>query len=246
MEALESLKALVAQYSETRDRKGYFAAFLSRCVLRVRDAVAAGEFAQGSRVERVCTNAVQRYLESSAIFQQGGRPISSWDYCLQSSRDTWLVVAQHILLGLNAHMNLDVGVAVASACPPEELAEFRADFDQMCNTKRIILEEVWTELGQLWPAFGTAAPVLRGAGPTLIRFRLPRAQEQAWCLAEELSGLNAAARGPVLDRYNQTTRQLAEVIRHPGVLNIPLMSVRLIERGDIAETIELIEQPSAV
>ncbi len=243
MEALQSLQALSAKLREDRDRKGYFAAYLSRYALRLRDAVAAAEFEQSARAERVCVSAVQRYLENTAIFQQGGRPISSWDYALAASRDTWLVVAQHILLGLNAHLNLDVGSAVASACPPEELPGFRSDFEKLCGVHQAVMEEVWTELGQLWPAFAAAGPVLRGAGPTLLRFRLPRAFEQAWRLAQELSGLKAAARGPVLDRYNQTTRQLAEVIRHPGVLNVPLMSVRLIERGDIAETIELIQPP---
>lgn len=243
METLQSLQQLALQYRENRDRKGYFAAYLSRYALRLRDAVAAAEFKESARTERVCVSALQRYLESTTIFQQGGRPISSWDYALAASRDTWLVVAQHILLGLNAHLNLDVGSAVASACPPDELPGFRGDFEKLCGIHEAVMEEVWSELGQLWPAFAAASPVLRSPGPTLIRFRLPRAFEQAWRLAQELSGLNAAARGPVRDRYNQTTRLLAEVIRNPGVLNVPLMSVRLIERGDIAETIELIQQP---
>lgn len=243
MEALQSLQALTAKHREARDRKGYFAAYLSRYTLQLRDAIAAGEFQQSVRTERVCANAAQYYLESTATFQRGGRPISSWNYALAASRDTWLVVAQHILLGLNAHLNLDLGSAVASACPPAELLGFRSDFEKLCGFYQAVLEDVWSDLGQLWPAFAAAGPLLRGTGPTLIRFRLPRAFEQAWRLAQELSGLNAVDRGPVLDRCNQTSQSLAEMIRHPGVLNVPLMGLRLIEGGDIAETIELIQQP---
>ncbi|MCR9141204.1 MAG: DUF5995 family protein [bacterium] len=238
---LQKLAEIIASARKDRNRVGYFAAFYSRLIVRVRDGIADGVFDDGSRVERLSVVLAERYFEAVGLFNQGGRPMRSWEIALRANRDFWLLVPQHILLALNAHINLDLAVATVASGPADALPKFRADFERMDRMLSELLEEVLQELRQIWPALGAIDPLIRGPENSLMRFSLNRAREHAWDLAHELDGLNAAARGPILDRHDSQILAIAEAIRNPGLQNVPLMSVRLIERGGVAETIELLQ-----
>ncbi|MEQ9363492.1 MAG: DUF5995 family protein [Leptospirales bacterium] len=240
-EIMQNLAGMIQSSRKNRNRAGYFAAFYSRLIVRLRDGVADGSFDDGARVERLTIALANRYFEASALFQQGGRPARGWEIALRANRDFWLLVPQHILLALNAHINLDLAVAVVGTGPAGGLQGFRADFERIDRILNALLEDVLRELSQIWPALNALGPILRGPENSFLRFSLTRAREHAWDLALELDGLNAAARGPILDRHDKYIAAVAETIRNPGILNLPLMTVRLVERGGIAETIELLQ-----
>ncbi len=237
---LQNLAEIIESSRKNRNRAGYFAAFYSRLIVRLRDAVADGGFEDGQRVDRFTIALANRYFEARALFEQGGRPSPAWELALGANRDFWMLVPQHILLSLNAHLNMDLAIVAASTRPPGDLAAFRTDFERIHHNISDVLTDVIDELAQIWPALGALGPLLRGPEQTLMRFSLTRAREFAWDLAAELDGLNAAAQGPILDRHELQIVRVGETIRNPGLLNIPLMTLRLLERGNIAETIELL------
>ena len=41
------------------------------------------------------------------------------------------IILQHLLLGMNAHINLDLGIAAATVAPREALPSFQHDFDEI-------------------------------------------------------------------------------------------------------------------
>lgn len=240
-EVLQNLAQIIQSSRQNRKRAGYFAALYYRLTVRIRDEIAVGGFDDGERVRRLAIALANRYFEAYVLFQQGGRPARCWEMAFRANRDTWLVVLQHLLLALNAHINLDLAVATATTCPASKLRAFRADFDRINQILSKLVDDVIQELSQIWPVFGALSPLVRGADGSMVRFSLPRAREHAWDLACELAGLTAAAQSPILDRHDQQILEVAETIRNPGLLNLPLMTVRLIERGGVAETIELLQ-----
>ena len=45
---------------------------------------------------------------------------------------TWPpIILQHLLLGMNAHINFDLGIAAATTCPRDELPSLKHDFDEI-------------------------------------------------------------------------------------------------------------------
>ena len=238
---LQNLNDIIKTTRDNHRRAGYFAAFYRRPAIRIRDQIAAGQFDDGKRAERLQIAFANRYFEAYALFSQGGRPTRSWELAFYATHDYWLIVLQHLLLGLNAHINLDLAIAAAETYPAGDLPAFRADFDRIHAQLAHVLKEVVVELGQIWPPFNLTLPLLRAPDETYITFSLNQSREHAWRLAGELAGLTAAARGPIIERHDQQTFKRAETIRNPGVLNVPLMTVRLLERGSVAENIELLQ-----
>jgi Family of unknown function (DUF5995) len=71
------------------------------------------------------------YFEAYEKFRTGGRPSRAWQFAFDRSRSTQLLILQNLLLGINAHINLDLGVVAGKAFPGLELDGFHDDFNRI-------------------------------------------------------------------------------------------------------------------
>jgi len=58
-------------------------------------------------------------------------------------------VPQHLLLGMNAHINLDLGVAAARVCPADQLPNLKNDFDRINLILSDLIGAVQEELAEI-------------------------------------------------------------------------------------------------
>lgn len=98
-----------------------------------------------------------RYLDAFSAFVDGRAVPASWSCSFEADRDHELLVVQHVLLGMNAHINLDLGVAAAEVAPGPAIAGLRGDFDRVNELLARMIDRV--EL-----ALGVTSPALRIAG----------------------------------------------------------------------------------
>src|SRR6202008_4811607 len=97
----------------TGDRAGYFAALYYKVTSRVRDGIHNGEFEDGARMEKLDVLFASRYLDAYTKWRNGQQPSLSWQTAFESTKRSSVLVLQHLLLGMNAHINLDLGIAAA-------------------------------------------------------------------------------------------------------------------------------------
>ena len=69
-----------------------------------------------------------RYLAAYDAYQNHKPVTESWQYTFQVNEQWWPIVLQHLLLGMNAHINLDLGIAAARISPGEKLQSLQNDF----------------------------------------------------------------------------------------------------------------------
>lgn len=72
----------------------------------MRDALDAGVFDDGDRMSRFDALFVNRYLDALHSRQSGGRPSRSWEVAFGCADLPNRMGLQHLLLGINAHINL--------------------------------------------------------------------------------------------------------------------------------------------
>ena len=100
-----------------RSRLGFFAALYRKVTIKVKEGIAAGRFDDGPRMERLDVTFANRYLEALARFRNGQPPTPCWLLSFETAA-TWApIILQHLLLGMNAHINFDLGIAAATTCP---------------------------------------------------------------------------------------------------------------------------------
>ena len=59
-------------------------------------------------------------------------------------------MTQHLLLGCNAHINLDLGVALADIARGKELEPLRSDFEAINGLLATHVETLQEQLAEVW------------------------------------------------------------------------------------------------
>lgn len=115
---------LLSGRSTGESRLGYFAALYRRVTMAVKQGVADNIFQDGARMERLDVIFANRYLDALQEFRNGQPTTMSWRAAFQAAAHWYPLVLQQLLVGMNAHINLDLGVA-AACCAPRD--QFRSE-----------------------------------------------------------------------------------------------------------------------
>jgi hypothetical protein len=205
-----TIDELRAVASASDDASGYFPAMYARVTGRVEQAAADGRVGDGAQMERFARMFAEQYLAP----RRGELPMpGSWQAAADVAGDRRLLISQHLLLGINAHINFDLPqVVVDIADETGDLASLRPGFDAV----NAILAETYPELvrdvGRV--AGWMAAASARGGG-RVFNFSLRRARDTAWSTAERLHALPAPERPAAVAELDDLVRVLAYLITRP-------------------------------
>ena len=239
-----SFAKVIDRSRQERDRVGLFACMYERVTAAVRARCEDGRFVETARMEHfVCTFA-DRYFAAHEGWRSGGSPTRSWATAFAAARTWRPVVLQHLLLGMNAHINLDLGITTAAlAGSPERLPAMRSDFDAVNDVLASMVDLSQDELAAASPWFGLADHLGGRHDETLICFSLRRARDQAWALAQHLVTLPEAAWPAEIERVDGEVAGIARRILHPGfVLSGGLALVRLREPWTAERALDAVER----
>ena len=132
-DVVPQLEAIIDWAHATKSRLGYFPALYRKMTLAVQAGINAGVFDDNARMAHIGVAFANRYLAAFDQYQNGKRPTQAWLFSFAAAQRWWPTVVQHLLFGMNAHINLDLGIAVARSVPPESLDQVRDDFNRINN-----------------------------------------------------------------------------------------------------------------
>lgn len=207
----DTIDALRAVALEAGNASGYFPAMYARVTDRIRTETGAGRFGDADGMARFAEAFADWYLRPNA----GITPIPG---CWQASRDVAddgrLLIVQHLLAGINAHVNHDLPqVVVQLAAERDGLDGLRADFDAVNDVLADTMPDVLRDLGRVSAWVNIAAA--RGGG-RLFHFSLEAARAQAWRAAVRLDRLDATARAADVAEIDRLVSVLAYLVTRPG------------------------------
>jgi hypothetical protein len=236
-DVLEALDAIIARSIEERSRVGYFAAVYRQVTAKIAEGIATRFFDDGERMERLDVVFADRYLAALDGYRSGGAVSRSWGAAFEAAASNRPIVLQHLLVGINAHVNLDLGIAAAEIAPGPALPDVRRDFDRINEIMAALIDDVATGVADISPWLGLLDRIGGRHDDEVIRFSIEVARSEAWRFAAELAPL---ARdhwaGPIGARDARVAR-LARTVLKPGLLSVGLLVIRARERNDIRRNI---------
>jgi hypothetical protein len=245
-EVIARLNDIIDDALRRESRIGYFAALYERVTTNVRRALVAGDvFEDNARMERLDVAFANRFIEAWGEFGAGRRPTASWRVAFEVLGDPGPLVVQHLMLGMNAHINLDLGVAAAEvAATPEGLRALKPDFMTINEILGRLLGVVELELGQICPRFSRAqrltffAPHLE---EKLFGFGMGAARDLAWLLAEQVVAAGDAGRGHVIAKRDAETAVAGRAL-YPlrGFADRVAQWIHASECADVRDNIQII------
>lgn len=241
-DVINQLTAIVEWAKENDSRMGYFAALYRKVTIQVKKGIEEGSFDDGPRMERLDVIFANRYIHALYQNQTEQTPTQSWVRAFDATDRWWPIVLQHLLMGMNAHINLDLGIAAAETVPPDQLQDLKGDFEKINQVLASLVGGVQNELAEIWPVLGILNRYLGSVEKAIINFSMERARDAAWSFSEELSPLTGDARDKAIDEKDAMFAVFSDVIMQPGfTLSLVLKVIRLGERGTIRERIEILE-----
>jgi anti-anti-sigma regulatory factor len=207
-------------------RAGFFAAMYRSVTREVRRRAEAGDYDDPARMEHFTEVFAARYLDAYLAWRAGQPTTAAWAAAFDASGKRRLVVLQHLLLGMNAHINLDLGVVAAQlAGDTAGLEAIRDDFHRINDMLGSQVEHHQSAVVGVSPWLGLLDRLGGRTDEKAVHFSLKIARAQAWQLAQHLAARPGAERASEIVRVDAAVGRLARRIVHPGPWLTPLLLV---------------------
>ena len=217
-EVLDRLEAIVQQSIRDGDRSGYFAALYRRVTVSIRDAIRAGQFEDGSRMEALDIAFAGRYFTERSQYQDGELAMRSWLQAFDAAQSAEHTSLQQLLIAMNAHINIDLGIAVARSAGTD-LPSLKNDFDKVMGILASLVPQVDSEIDGLSPM---TYRIDRAVGARLeqkwLDWAIHDERTSAWTFANALATLERPYQSAFIARRDTEVALFGEAILSDGPL----------------------------
>ncbi len=237
------LRGVAEDCAARNDRVGYFAALYTLMTERVRADIERERFRDGARLERLACHFAGRYLVALERYRAGEPAPQSWVVAFETA-DHWRpLILQHLMLGMNAHINFDLGIAAAEVADDDDLARVRDDFFEINDVLAELFEVIQRRMAVVSPWLGILDQVGGRKDDAVVNFSMRRARDAAWRVAETYAPLDAAARLEAERELDARFARFAQVVVKPGrLITTAALLIRLRELASPGEVIEVLCQ----
>ena len=241
-EVIARLDAVIDQALVDGDRLGFFAVLYRTVTVAVKEGIAAGRFEDGPRMERLDVVFANRYLHALDRYRRGRPTTGCWRAAFDAGSSRRAVIMQHLLLGMNAHINLDLAIAAAETCPGQTLAGLESDFNEINRVLAVLETDVERQVCSLSPWIDRLAHIDPRAGRVVANFSIDKARAASWRTAQRLAHLSGDARDSAIREIDERVALLARLIERPVgfLINLNLLLVRVRETWDARKVIRVL------
>jgi hypothetical protein len=238
-EVITRLEDIITACKKKEDSLGYFAALYHQVTLAVKLGIANGYFADGPRMEKLDVLFANRYLNAYSQYRRSEPCTTSWQYAFDTSKEYWPTVLQNLLLGMNAHINLDLGIAAAQLCPGESIHLLKEDFNKINSILSNLVESVEKNLGKIWPRLTYILKKVGKADSYFVDFSMKCARDGAWKFAIEYAQLPDPDHEACIQSRDVRIAEIAKLVSKPGFfISSLLLIIRLGEVGSVSKKID--------
>ena len=236
---VDRLNQAVAETRARNPRLALFGALYRQTTVAVGRGIDAGAFDDGERMGRFVATFAGRYLEALRIATAGGQPTRSWRMAFAAAERTDRVILQHLILGLNAHINLDLGVVAAQVAPGDAIADLEADFGRINDVLGRLAPPVQDCLGRFSPLLHVLFKVSGTSDDEVLNFSFKVARGEAWAQAVTLAHLDPAVVPLAVASLDRKVSVLGRLVTDPGgVMERAVDVVAFTESNDIVAVVD--------
>lgn len=240
-DVLTQLDSIIDECKKHPSRQGYFAVLYRQMTAAVQDGIRQCIFQDGTRMEKLDVIFAGRYVDAWHAFRQGKPTTQSWHYAFTATGQP-LTVIQHLLLGINTHINLDLGIAAAKTAPGDSIFDLQHDFEKINDVIADLSIAMQEKLTRIWWPMRYLSKIARGKDQAVLNFSIDKARDTAWANAVALAQANATNAQAYIRKIDETVAAIGGKIASPGVFaSLALKPVRLMEPSDISEVIKKLQ-----
>jgi hypothetical protein len=242
-EVITQLDNIIEWSKQKQSRIGYFATLYRKMTIAVKQGIANNSFKDGKRMELLDCIFANRYLNAWQAYTTKQPCSNAWCAAFNACDSNNLIVLQHLMLGINTHINLDLGIAAAEACPGDKIFDLESDFNKINDVIAALVQNVQEDLSNIWFPLRALAKISNNKEKVILNFSVDAARKAAWANAVALSTVNGQAKEDHINLMDNTVVMLANRIINPGyAASFILKPVLMMETTSVAGIIEMLKK----
>jgi hypothetical protein len=235
-EVIDRLTRIIDAATSVQSRLGYFAVLYRSMTVAVRAGIRNGRFKDPQLMDRLDVTFANRYFSALWAHVADEETPRSWHLAFEATSSPRPTIIQHLLLGVNAHINYDLGLAAAATVPSESLPILRPDFEEINSVIATVHQEVQRKIDAVSPFQRLIDLVGARTENVIIEFSMDVAREAAWGAA--CTAALSHADPSFTAELDGGTARLGQLILNPGrVTSLALRLIGLAERRSVPAVI---------
>lgn len=214
---LSEMDDLINLSIRKKSKLGYFTVLYRNVTAEVKRKIEVGFFDDNERMEKLVVVFASRYLDAVRQYNCGEKPSKCWRFAFNESKKDSRIIVQHLLLGMNAHINLDLGIATATVAPGSSLPQIKNDFNKIMDILSNMIDKVQDRLGTVSPAFRLIDEYGCRMDETIAGFSVKKARDYAWNSAKLLAKVPPEDAKKIISGIDEFALVLARTLVNPGI-----------------------------
>ena len=242
---IEILEEIIQNSIRDNDPNGYFPALYQQVTIKVKEGIKNNIFENSHRMQKLDVVFAKRYIDGYKNWKNGQPLTQSWEKAFKLAENSNAIVLQHLLMGMNAHINLDLGIAAAEISNQSNISDLQNDFNKINEILSQQVNDVQNRLVSIWPALQKILEKTGAVDDLIVDFSMELARDGAWKFATELVKLTGSERNTGIQNRDLKVAEKSNIITEPGLgAKFILWFIRLGERGSVAEKIKKLKYKS--
>ena len=213
-DVLNELDKIISDSVREKNYLAIFAWVYKRTTEQIKAEVDKGSFENGQRMQQFDIVFANLYLDAYHDYKDN-KPISlSWKIAFDAAREKHTLI-QHLMMGMNAHINLDLAVAACTIMDGKPIAGLENDFNKVNDVLAGLLDEMQLKMGKVSKLMFLLDWAGKRSDEAIINFSMEKARTQSWLSANELWKLNGAGRQSRIKELDRNVESISRFLLHP-------------------------------
>lgn len=238
-DVLDELDIIIEKNMDENSPLGIFAYVYRRTTAKIAKGVAEGRFEDAARMVDFDVEFARMYIDAFWMYRQN-EPVSlSWKVAFNAAKNREAIIMQHLLLGMNAHINLDLGVAAAEVAPGDRIYNLEHDFMLVNILLAELVDEIQERISRVSPLMFLLDWIGKRDDEAIVNFSISKAREYAWNFARNLAQAEEEERDDLISRVDEQISGLGNLVAYPPGFFFPkvLSVIRYFEVKDVRQVI---------
>lgn len=231
---LDALDEIIDKTREENNCHCTFTHVYRRTTFEILKAINEGRFEYPERMAKLDVIFANLYIDAYHSYVNAVPTSKSWTLAFNSKSDR-ISIIQHILLGMNVHINMDLAVAAATVCKGKDILNLKHDFMLINQILAELVDNVQGGLGRSSPMMRMIDMIGMKKDEWVIGSGIKMARDFAWAHAMELAIMDRSTWDIRILEIDEKVFAMGEQIKKPPswFLRFLLRWIRQFEKKDV-------------
>lgn len=242
-QVLEQLDLIIEETILENNYLGVFAYVYRRTTAKIEEAIKDGRFEDNDRMEKMDVIFANLYIKAYYDYKLEKTICNAWKTSFELGNKK-ISLVQHLMLGMNAHINYDLGQAAALCNQGDSISSLKNDFMEVNYVLAELTDVMQKKLGKVSPMMFLLDWIGHRSDERLTNFSMKKARDFAWRLAEDLAQSNEKEKEKRIKKADKNVTRLSNILARPPGISLKIMAriLSFSEEKNVGKVIEILSR----